>query len=71
MEIPGLGPVTYDQEFGWYRSSPIPVRVLGGVARVFTVEGYDDDPSQSEVHEAISAFLSLDESVLRGRDVTV
>ncbi len=65
MEIPGLGPVTYDPRFGWYQSSPIRVRVLGGVARAFTVEGYDDDPSRIEVHDTISAFLGLDESVLK------
>lgn len=64
MEIPGLGPVTHDPDLGWYQSSPIRVPVLGGVSRTFAVEGYDDDPSPSEFHDAIAAFLHLDEIVL-------
>lgn len=65
MEIPGLGPVTHDPELGWYLSSPICVPALGETARVFIVDGYDDDPQQSEVHDAIAAFLGLDENALK------
>ena len=65
MEIPGLGTVTLDPQFGWYQSLPIHGRVLGGVARVFTVDGYDDDPSQCDIHDTIAAFLGLDERVLK------
>jgi hypothetical protein len=64
VEIPGLGPVTLDPELGWYQSSAIRVPVLGGASRVFIVDGYDDDPSQAELHDAISVFLDLGESVL-------
>jgi hypothetical protein len=71
VEIPGLGPVTYDPRFGWYQSSPIRIRALGGVARAFTVEGYDDDPSQAEVHDAVTAFLGLDERVLRASATSI
>ncbi|WP_051452146.1 DUF6985 domain-containing protein [Actinospica robiniae] len=65
MEIPGLGRLTLDPKYEWYQSRPIPVPVLGGGEHTFTVEGYGDDPSPLQVHDAVSAFLGLDESVLK------
>jgi hypothetical protein len=48
MEISGLGPVTRDDEFGWYQSQPIAVPVLGGQMCRIIVEGYDDDPDPED-----------------------
>jgi hypothetical protein len=64
VEIPGLGPVVLDAEFGWYRSSPTPIAVLGGAPCRIVVEGYDDDPAPEDFHAAIRTFLALDPSVL-------
>jgi hypothetical protein len=64
MEIPGLGPVVDDDGSGWYRSAPLPVRVLGGTSCAIVVEGYADDRRKDDFHEAIRAFLALDSSVL-------
>lgn len=64
MEIPGLGPVTRDDEFGWYQSQPIAVPVLGGQMCRIIVEGYDDDPDPEDFHAAIRNFLSADPRVL-------
>jgi hypothetical protein len=64
MKIPGLGTVVKDEEYGWLRSSPIPVPVLGGVPCRFIVEGYEADPAKGDFDAAIRAFLALDRSVL-------
>lgn len=64
MEIPGLGPVTYDAESGWYESPALSVPVFGGAKCSFVVDGYAGDPVPSDFHDAIAAFLALDASVL-------
>ncbi|WP_410646331.1 DUF6985 domain-containing protein [Amycolatopsis sp. cmx-4-54] len=64
MEIPGLGQVALDTEFGWYRSQPLAVPVLGGALCSIVLEGYDDDQRPGDFHEAIHTFLTLNPSVL-------
>lgn len=64
MQIPGIGPVTQENEFGWYYSEPIPIPVLGGKKCRIVVEEYDEDSKKDEFHAAIRNFLSIDESVL-------
>jgi len=65
MEIPGLGSVTEHPDIdGWLRSEKIPVKVLGGKACRFIVEGYVEDPCKEEFHAAIQNFLALDPSAL-------
>ncbi|MEV4708130.1 DUF6985 domain-containing protein [Actinoplanes sp. NPDC049316] len=63
MHIPGLGPVTQDDDA--YVSEPIPVPVLGGRPCRITVEGYDDDEAQDDFHAAIRAFLAAGPETLR------
>ncbi|HEY2671189.1 MAG TPA: hypothetical protein VGJ07_12560 [Rugosimonospora sp.] len=65
MEIPGLGSVTRDDEFGWYRSAMLPVRALGGAVCQIVVDGFDADPAKDELQAVIGTFLALDESALR------
>ena len=64
-EIPGLGPVTKDESFGWYYSQELEVKVLGGIWCRVTVEGYDEDPGKVDFHVAIRNFLAADQSVLK------
>jgi hypothetical protein len=64
MEIPGLGPVSKDDELGWYYSEPIPVPMLNGQICRFVVNGYDDDASPADFPTAIRNFLSADRRVL-------
>jgi hypothetical protein len=64
MEIPGLGAVIKDDEFGWYYSAPVSVPVLGGRPCRILIEGYDDDANKDEFHRAIANFLSIPPSVL-------
>lgn len=65
VEIPGLGPVTIGDDPGEYISEPLPVPVLGNVRCRLLVAGYDGDERPADFHEAIRAFLTLDEAVLR------
>jgi hypothetical protein len=64
MEIPGLGLVTVDADFGDYVSPPLPVPVFGDALCRFVVAGYDDDDAKADFETAVSAFLGLDESAL-------
>lgn len=65
MDIPGLGRVTKDAEFGWYCSKKLPVPVLGGKMCRILVDHYDGDRNQADYHRAIANFLSADASVLK------
>jgi hypothetical protein len=64
MDIPKLGPVTLDDELGWYQSQPTAVPVLGGQMCRIIVDGYDDDPDPEDFHAVIRNFLSADTRVL-------
>ncbi|TDU03430.1 hypothetical protein EDD99_1858 [Streptomyces sp. 846.5] len=57
MEIPGLGLVTVDADFGDYVSSPLPVPVFDDALCRFVVAGYDDDDAKVDFETAISPFL--------------
>jgi hypothetical protein len=64
VDVPGLGPVVWDDEYAWYVSEPVTIAALDGVtARVF-LEGYDDDPAPDAVHAAVRTFLTMDASAL-------
>src|SRR5882757_8635012 len=64
MEIPGIGTIT-DDCHGVYYSDPVRFPVLGGAACEVAVPGYGDGVPTEDVHAAVSAFLALDESVLK------
>jgi hypothetical protein len=65
MEIPGLGTVKADEEFGWLRSQPLPVGALGGRSCFFVLVGYEEDPNQEDFHAAIASMLSVENDLLR------
>jgi hypothetical protein len=68
MEIPGLGEVTKDEQFGWYYSKPMPVPMFGGKQCRIVLEGYDEDERKEDFHVAIANFLSGSPAVLREAD---
>jgi hypothetical protein len=65
MEFPGLGSMARDDEFGDYRSAPVPVPMLGGHRCRIVLGDYDDDPNPQDFHAAVSSFLSADRRVLQ------
>lgn len=67
FDLPALGIVTREERFGWYRSNPIHVPILGRECR-FILEGYSEDDRKAEFHTAIANFLRLDKTVLRDAD---
>ena len=71
VEIPGLGPVTFDARYNEYQSMQMPVPVLGNTRYRLVVSGYDDDKAKADFHAAISAFLALGESVRKAAAVPV
>ena len=64
MEIPELGLVTDPDDLGWRYSKPMSVGALRGEQCRIVLEGYDDDASKEDFHEAIKNFLAADESAL-------
>jgi hypothetical protein len=68
MQVPGLGQVLKQPEYGWYVSNPIPVPIFGGKACTIIVDGYADDDRKDEFHAAIANFLSGSPAVLREAD---
>jgi hypothetical protein len=65
MEVPGLGKVTKDEEFGWYTSNPIAIPMFGGKQCRVVLKGYDEDANRHEFHAAIANFLSGRPEVLQ------
>jgi hypothetical protein len=65
VDIPGLGPMTYDEQLDWYRSVPRPIAALGGAVCQVVLDGYDGDPDKDEVRAVIGTFLGMDDSALR------
>ena len=68
MELPGLGEVTKDAQFGWYYSKPIPIPMLGGKQCRIVLVGYDKDERKEDFHVAIANLLSGSPAVLREAD---
>lgn len=66
VEMPGLGRLTRSRDFGWYVSDPVTASGLGGaVGRVIVPDGYAVDPSKDEIHRAVAALLTGDDSAIR------
>jgi hypothetical protein len=68
MEIPGLGPVTKDDQFDSHCSEPLPVAALGGKICRIIVEDYDNDHAREDFHVAVKNFLSIDQFVLQAAE---
>jgi hypothetical protein len=66
MEVPGLGEVTKDEQFGWYYSEPMTVPMFGGKECRIVLEGYDADECKEDFHVAIANFLSGSPAVSAG-----
>ncbi|MFE3328712.1 DUF6985 domain-containing protein [Streptomyces sp. NPDC059176] len=63
--------MTADADYGGYRSMPLPVPVLGDILCQVVVVAYDDDQAKNDFHSAISAFLALDEFVLKSASLPI
>lgn len=64
IEIPGLGVLKLEREYGWYNSEPMPVGVMGESEFSFSVEGYESDDRKEDFDTAIANFLAAPPSVL-------
>lgn len=66
MEMPGVGPLTLDEDLGWYYSGPVVAGALrGAVGQIVVTEDYLVDDDQSAVHDAVATFLTMDDHALR------
>jgi hypothetical protein len=68
MEVPGLGEVAKDEQFGCYYSKPVPVPMFGGKECRIVLEGYDEDERKEDFQVAIANLLSGSPAVLREAD---
>jgi len=72
MEIPGLGTVVKDTQFGEYCSAQMPVLVLGGkMCRLVIPSDYDHDPHKADYHRAIANFLQIQPHILKDAELHV
>ena len=66
FRVPGLGVVTEEVPYDWYRSRALSISVFGGQERSVMVCGnYEFDSNREEYHTAIKNFLALDPPALR------
>jgi hypothetical protein len=63
MNVPGIGKVTKDKQFGHLQSEPIALTVFGGKKCRIILERYDGDRRPDDFHRAIANLLSLTPSV--------
>jgi hypothetical protein len=68
MDVPGLGEVTKDEQFGWYYSEPISISMLGDKECRIVLDGYEEDERKEDFHIAIANFLAGSPAVLRDAD---
>lgn len=68
MDVPGLGKVVKDEDFGWYYSAPIKVPMFGDKECRIVLAGYDEDECKEDFHVAIANFLTGSPAVLRAAD---
>jgi hypothetical protein len=64
VNVPNLGDVTKNPQFGWFYSRELPLAVLGGQICRIVLAGYEEDARKEDFHEAITNFLGATESVL-------
>lgn len=66
MEMSGAGPLTLDEDLGWYYSAPLAAGALGGaVGQIVVTEDYFADDDKTAVHDAVATFLTTDDRALR------
>lgn len=68
MDIPGLGEVTKDEQFGWHYSKPLRLPLLNNDECRVVVEGYDEDDRKEEFHAAIAKLLASDFAALKSAE---
>lgn len=69
MDFPGLGKLTYNDEYEWFDSEPVALKVLSGHAARFSFEEFEDDPNPADFHKAVANFMALGpEAILAVKD---
>lgn len=64
--MPGVGPLTLDNEWGWCRSPPVAAGALGGaVGEIVIPKEYVTGPDKDRVQDAVGTFLTTDDHALR------
>jgi hypothetical protein len=64
--MPGVGPLTLDEDLECYFSGPVTASALGGVVgQIVVPDDYIADEDKESVHVAVAAFLTNDDSALR------
>jgi hypothetical protein len=64
LHDPVLGPLTRDEEFGWYHSEPKPIRFLANQLCSFVLERYDSDPDPGGLRRAVQNALEASPDIL-------
>ena len=65
MDIPGIGKVERQEEFGWLCSQPLPIGALRGHhCRIVLDEGYVEDERKEDFHGAIANLRSDERDLL-------
>ena len=65
MEVPGVGNVERQEEFGWLCSQPLPMGALGGHRCRILLEGYEEDARKEDFHGAIANLRSSERDLLQ------
>lgn len=65
VEIPEAGPLSLDEDMGWYSSPPVAAGALrGAVGRVIVTEDLFVAGDEHPVRDAVAAFLAADDRAL-------
>ncbi|XVU28435.1 DUF6985 domain-containing protein [Actinoplanes sp. CA-054009] len=56
--------ITEDPNEEWHTAGPVEIPLLGGPPVLIILDGYADDETPADFHEAVRAFLTLDRSAL-------
>jgi hypothetical protein len=64
--MPGAGPLTLDEDLGWYYSAPVAAGALrGAVGQIVVTDDSLVDDDRDAVHDAVASFLTADDHALR------
>ncbi len=71
MDVPGLGEVFEEADYGWHRSQPVSILMFGGQECEIVLVGYEEDAQKEDFHTAIGNFLTAGSEVLRKADASL
>lgn len=65
IDIPPIGPFTFNSAEDCFESKPVKLSLLGGQPVAFVLEGYEDDSNPDEFRLAIRNLIEADQAVLQ------